>query len=134
MGELAFSGKLRPVFALLPAILQAHKSGRQCVVPADCQREAALVRKARPLLADHLVSVARFLVDVDVLPGPKFAIVESAGPSTPALEEVVGQHQAKRALERSSIQEGTAFNHALSYFFSCIERLFAVSNPNIELM
>lgn len=104
-GELAFSGALRGVSALLPALVQARRCRRRCVIPAVCEPEARLVRDAGTLLAGNLLAVARFLsgnqsedltrVDYQGEPAPAMADQNCSED----LSDVHGQYQAKRALE-----------------------------------
>ena len=100
-GELAFSGALRPVTALLPALIQANNATRKCIVPGSCDREAGILKNAGTLLADHLVSVVRHLAGQQELPvAPAEPVeTESGDTETPDLADVRGQHQARRALE-----------------------------------
>ncbi len=60
-GELAFSGGLRGSPALLPALADALRAGRRCIVPRDCAAEAGLMADSRVLLADDLLAVVRHL-------------------------------------------------------------------------
>lgn len=46
LGELGFTGMLRPLSGLLPALLGARRAGRSVVVPAGCAGEAGLLRDA----------------------------------------------------------------------------------------
>jgi magnesium chelatase family protein len=100
-GELGFSGALRPVGGLLPALMQAGR--RCCIVPSGCQAEVALLRREGTLHADHLLSVVRYLAGAAELPNVAPADLESlehAG-ETPAedMADIRGQFQARRALE-----------------------------------
>ncbi|MFW2404694.1 MAG: YifB family Mg chelatase-like AAA ATPase [Gammaproteobacteria bacterium] len=101
-GELAFSGVVRPVRGLLPAILQAHALRRRCVVPAECAREVGLLQDADSRLADHLSAVVRHLADLEELPAIEGADgLETSPPPArvPDLADVRGQAQGRRALE-----------------------------------
>lgn len=98
LGELGFTGMLRPLSGLLPALLGARRAGRSVVVPAGCAGEAGLLRDAGILLAEHLLPVLRFLQGELALPA---AVLPPAGktPSTDDLQDIRGQELAKRALE-----------------------------------
>ncbi|MBT8444226.1 MAG: ATP-binding protein, partial [Gammaproteobacteria bacterium] len=101
-GELAFSGVVRPVRGLLPALLQAHAQRRRCIVPAGCNREVRLLEDADTRLADHLTSVVRHLSDREPLPPVDPAEDTGDDPSLatpPDLADVRGQTQGRRALE-----------------------------------
>ncbi len=121
LGELGLDGRVRPVRGVLPAVLAATRRGyRRFVVPAANAAEAALVpdvevtgvRSLRQLLA-----LLRGLPDLDdpetgtegpgQAAGPEESVdgaglTETAtrvdGP-TPDLADVVGQIEARRALE-----------------------------------
>jgi magnesium chelatase family protein len=99
LGELSFTGALRPVRGLLPALLGTRAAGRVAVVPAANAAEAVLVTGLEVRIADSLLAVARHLQDGERLP----LLVPS--PPTPAarsvddLRDVQGQPQARRALE-----------------------------------
>ncbi|RMD67917.1 MAG: hypothetical protein D6819_10615, partial [Gammaproteobacteria bacterium] len=61
MGELALSGALREVPGVLPAALEARRSGRALVVPRDNADEAALVEGLVVLPAQNLLEVCAHL-------------------------------------------------------------------------
>jgi magnesium chelatase family protein len=98
-GELSLSGALRPVPALLPALLAARQAGRACILPQGCEAEAALLPAAANLLAAHLLEVARYLRGESPLASPCMAPVSTPGPDAPDLAGVRGQLLARRALE-----------------------------------
>ncbi len=98
LGELAFTGSLRPVTGLLPALLATRRAGRTAVVPAGCAAEAGLLRGADIRLADHLAAVLRFIQGDDTLPQPAAAGGGAAG-AVEDLGDIHGQPLAKRALE-----------------------------------
>lgn len=97
-GELALSGELRPVPAVLPAALQAREAGRAVCVPAGNATEAAFagvdVYAAASLLelTRHLSGQASIEVSRGCTPPP----VEQRGED---ICDVKGQQHAKRALE-----------------------------------
>ncbi len=97
-GELALSGELRPVPAMLPAVLRAQELGRAVVVPAGNRAEAAL--------AGAEVYPASSLLEVTAHVAGQVPIVrlEQLVPTVPEspqndLIDVKGQRHAKRALE-----------------------------------
>lgn len=100
-GELAFSGALRPVRGLLPAILQARHQCRCSIVPAGCRREIGLLHDSEARLADHLTAVARHLTGRRSLPTcePTAVADSDADLPMPDLGDVRGQPLGKRALE-----------------------------------
>jgi magnesium chelatase family protein len=100
LGELAFSGALRSVPGVLPALLQARAVGRGSVVPAASEAEAALLGNDRVRLAPSLAAVVAWLNGRGELPSPR----QVPGPAVhaaadPDLADVRGQHLARRALE-----------------------------------
>ncbi|MGI9329258.1 MAG: YifB family Mg chelatase-like AAA ATPase [Gammaproteobacteria bacterium] len=99
LGELSLTGQLRPVHALLPALMAAGDAGRSCVVPADCQGEASLLPSADIRLAGQLLDVARYLRGDGELPRPPDQAPALPGPDLADLAEVRGQALARRALE-----------------------------------
>jgi magnesium chelatase family protein len=100
-GELGFSGVLRPVNGLLPALMQAGQ--RCCIVPSGCQAEVALLRRDGTLHADHLLAVARYLTGAAELPTVAPAAFEVLDPLRTAsgedMADIRGQFKARRALE-----------------------------------
>ncbi len=99
VGELALDGRLRPVRGVLPCLLAARAAGvRRAVVPVAALTEAALVEGLAVFGAASLQEVLAWLAGAEVLarPGPPPA-PESAG--VPDLADVVGQDDARRALE-----------------------------------
>ena len=97
-GELALSGELRAVPAMLPAILKAQESGRAAIIPKENQADAALVG-AEVYAASSLLEVTAHLAGRSPL-----APLDRAVPATTALAgndliDVKGQRRAKRALE-----------------------------------
>ena len=100
-GELAFSGALRPVGGLLPALMRAGQ--RCCIVPSGCQAEVSLLRRDSTLHAEHLLSVVRYLTGKAELPQvtpadlPSAAVLNVA--SSEDMADIRGQFQARRALE-----------------------------------
>jgi magnesium chelatase family protein len=99
LGELALDGRLRPVRGVLPSLLAARAAGvRRVVVPDTALAEAALVDGLAVFGAATLGEVLAWLAGAAELarPGPPTGV--PAGPS-PDLADVVGQDDARRALE-----------------------------------
>ena len=97
-GELALSGEIRPVPAILPAVLKAEAAGRSVIVPQGNMIEAAFgssrVYPASSLneVSAHLAGRERIDVAVKTVP---IGNMETRND----LLDVRGQQQAKRALE-----------------------------------
>jgi magnesium chelatase family protein len=99
LGELALDGRLRPVRGVLPCLLAARSAGlRRVVVPEAALGEAALVDGLDVFGARCLDEVLRWFGGAAALrrPGP---VAAAAGPEPPDLADVVGQDDARRALE-----------------------------------
>ncbi|MHA6784449.1 YifB family Mg chelatase-like AAA ATPase [Pseudonocardia saturnea] len=99
LGELALDGRLRSVRGILPALLAARAAGlRRVVVPESALPEAALVPDLEVHGAADLREVLAWLRDGTPLrrPGP---VAEDTGPPAPDLADVVGQDDARHALE-----------------------------------
>lgn len=99
IGELALSGELRPVDAILPAALAARDAGRALVLPRPNANEAALVTGLQVLPADRLVDVCEHLNGSTPLAAHRGYEPPAATLNAPDLAEVKGQPHAKRALE-----------------------------------
>lgn len=99
IGELALTGELRTVSGTLPVAISARNASRALIVPCDNAREAALVRGASILPAEHLLEVCAHLDGSGLISAQEPSIPKS--PSNPELDlaEVKSQHHAKRALE-----------------------------------
>jgi magnesium chelatase family protein len=99
VGELALDGRLRPVRGVLPCLLAARAAGvRRVVVPAATLPEAALVDGVEALGAGSLAEVLSWLGGGAALERPGAVRAASVLPP-PDLADVVGQDDARRALE-----------------------------------
>ena len=97
---MALTGELRPTPGVLPASLQCHQQQRTLFVAHANASEAALPQQASVLSARHLLDVTAHLCGQQALPfhhNPDSTQATSI--SSPNLNEVKGQYQAKRALE-----------------------------------
>lgn len=114
-GELGLSGELRPFLGALPFALGAQKAGRKLIVAAGCSEEAALASECEVYAAQRLDEVCAFLQNRNPLPRtpcPTLTTQESDD-KTLDMIDVVGQHQARRALEIAA-----AGGHSLLMFGS----------------
>lgn len=104
IGELALSGELRPIDGVLPTALACGRSGRVLILPAANANEGALARRTTVLGANHLLEVCAHLRGNHQLVPESF---RAAGTTTPGadISDVIGQHQAKRALEIAAAGE-----------------------------
>ncbi|TCO56949.1 YifB family Mg chelatase-like AAA ATPase [Actinocrispum wychmicini] len=100
VGELALDGRIREVRGVLPALLAARRIGlSRAVVPKATLPEAALVSGIEVLGADTLAEVTRWLRGEDnglTAPDPA---VPPPEPVAPDLADVLGQPDARWALE-----------------------------------
>jgi magnesium chelatase family protein len=98
IGELALSGELRPVDGVLPSALASGKSQRSIILPHNNSAEATLASNTSVFAAKHLLEVCAHLKRSEALPQQK-RNHDSDTTSSADINEVIGQHQAKRALE-----------------------------------
>ncbi|CAM3271537.1 YifB family Mg chelatase-like AAA ATPase [Tsukamurella hominis] len=100
LGELALDGRVRAVRGVLPAVLAAKESGfTRAVVPLANLDEAGLVDGIEVLGAAHLSEVVAWLAGEGSLAEPGPLVAEDRGPAVADLADVVGQPEAKYALE-----------------------------------
>ncbi len=108
-GELSLSGALKPIKGLLLAAAHAARARHEILVPRSNLSEACIAASADAVLAaDHLLEACAYLQGgrherpraTNPLALPRTASPVSAAPPSAAsgLEEVCGQHHAKRAL------------------------------------
>ncbi|SFO84729.1 magnesium chelatase family protein [Amycolatopsis arida] len=99
LGELALDGRVRPVRGVLPALLAARKAGMtHAVVPVESLVEAGLVDGLEIGGAAQLGDVVGWLRDELALSRPE-PRSPAADPVVPDLADVVGQPEARWALE-----------------------------------
>ena len=98
LGELALTGALRGIQGAIPAALAAIDAQRQLILSADNHNDVGLVRHGVTLIARHLLEVCAFLHGRGELEGAH-CDHQPAPPDTRDLNEIIGQQQAKRALE-----------------------------------
>ncbi|MDE2346684.1 MAG: YifB family Mg chelatase-like AAA ATPase [Gammaproteobacteria bacterium] len=98
LGELSLSGELKSVRGALPAAMKARDAGRALLLPCDNADEAALVSGVQVLGARHLLDVCAHLKGMQRL-SAHVSNLAGYAPQYEDLNEVRGQHQAKRVLE-----------------------------------
>lgn len=98
VGELALSGKLRPIRGVLPVALAAHRAGRRLMVPEQNAAEAALVTQAEVFSAKSLLEVCAHLNGELTLPRCQ-PVHRDQDILLPDVADVRGQPYAKRGLE-----------------------------------
>ena len=98
VGELGFSGALRPVRGVLPVAVACAKAGQTLIVPDGNAMEAALVENCSVLAAGDLQQVFTYLKDGSGLQ-PVATDGGASSAAAPDLADVRGQHLGRRALE-----------------------------------
>ncbi|WIY02453.1 YifB family Mg chelatase-like AAA ATPase [Amycolatopsis mongoliensis] len=99
LGELALDGRVRPVRGILPGLLAARAAGcERAVVPADSLVEAGLVDGIDVAGAAHLRDLVAWLKNEAGLVPPE-PPAPPTPPAVPDLADVVGQPEARWALE-----------------------------------
>ncbi|TCK25449.1 YifB family Mg chelatase-like AAA ATPase [Pseudonocardia endophytica] len=100
LGELALDGRLRPVRGVLPCLLAARAAGlRRVVVPLGSLPEAGLVDGMDVFGAGSLNDVLSWLAGDRPLERPDDGAASAPRPAFPELSDVVGQDDARRAVE-----------------------------------
>ncbi|MGO4958029.1 YifB family Mg chelatase-like AAA ATPase [Luteococcus sp. Sow4_B9] len=100
MGELGLDGRVRPVRGILPALLAAREAGfSRAVVPAGQVGEATLVDGVTVWGVNSLLDLVDVLHGRPVLLPPIVAHPRNVDRHAPDLSEVVGQDEARFALE-----------------------------------
>lgn len=121
IGELALSGKLRPIQGALPMAFAASKSDRQLILPKDNGNEASLVSKAHIIAAGSLVDVYLHLtgkqkLQAHIVQASTSKSIEEANMLSTEhanndIADIIDQQHAKRALEIAA-----AGGHNLLFF------------------
>ncbi len=102
LGELSLEGRLQPVRGVLPIVIAARdRDIEEIVVPAANSAEGNVVSGVRVVGARTLGEVVRYLRDGVTPNAAPTAQPTTRAPSGAAfdLEDVIGQEQARRALE-----------------------------------
>lgn len=100
LGELALDGRLRPVRGVLPCLLAARDAGMiRAVVPRATLAEAALVDGIEAFGADSLGDVLDWAAGNRLLHRHDGEREDAPAAAAPELADVLGQHDARRALE-----------------------------------
>lgn len=99
LGELSLSGALRSARGVFTAAIAAREVGRELIIPAVDAAQAAMAGDVNVLSAETLLQVCRYLHGELGLSLHHEEDQYAQAPVIPDLSDVVGQHQARRALE-----------------------------------
>lgn len=98
-GELALSGDLRAISAVLPLAIATHKQGRILLIPQDNIAEALLIGDCKAFGAKTLKAVCDHLNKIKLLSKTAVRVAVPPEGEYEDLSDIYGQAQAKRALE-----------------------------------
>ncbi|WP_394616197.1 YifB family Mg chelatase-like AAA ATPase [Lentzea sp. JNUCC 0626] len=100
LGELALDGRVRPIRGVLPSLLAARRAGlHAAIVPVDSLPEAALVDGVTLHGANTLAEALAWLRGGDITLQSPPPAPDPPAPPVPDLADVVGQPEARWALE-----------------------------------
>lgn len=99
LGELALSGHIRRINGAIPAAMAAQRQERRLILSAENAAEIALIPEHPHLVADHLLRICAFLRREETLISPEGSPCGEADRPVPDMREIIGQEQARRALE-----------------------------------
>ena len=112
IGELALFGDTRGVDAVLPAALGCLHQGKQLIISHHNAEEASLVEGLEILPCTHLLEISAHLLQQTQLTlwdasknaqlAPQTPLHDRSSDNQSQLNQVIGQHHAKRALEISA--------------------------------
>jgi magnesium chelatase family protein len=98
IGELALSGELRGIEAALPSAMACAAAKKQLIISQQNANEILLVESITILAANNLLEVTAHLFQTQLI-NPWKKKLSFSQASYPELQDVIGQNQAKRALE-----------------------------------
>lgn len=103
LGELSLDGTIRPVKGVLPIAFDCQKLGKKRIVlPQENANEAALINGLEVFGIDHISTLVSWLRHERPLVPTTVDIshfVQRGNQSRVSLDDIKGQHQAKRALQ-----------------------------------
>lgn len=97
--ELALSGELRPVRGLVPALISCQQHNHKTILAQANEPEASFIEQLDASLAITLAQVCQYLNGGDELPRAHCHDLDISTFYKLDMAEVLGQKQAKRALE-----------------------------------
>ncbi|SFN40698.1 magnesium chelatase family protein [Izhakiella capsodis] len=100
VGELALTGELRNVQGAIPAAMAALDADRQLILSVKNQQEVGLINHGHSLVASHLQEISGYFHGSQTLEKAVISTPEAPNAcALPCLRDIIGQQQAKRALE-----------------------------------
>ena len=100
IGEIGLNGDILAVDGVLPILLKAKERGiRQCIVPKDNRREAALVEGITVFPADHIKSVMEYCAGAYIVEEETCQQTGCPEEECPDFADVNGQKMLRRACE-----------------------------------
>lgn len=98
IGELALSGEVRGIRAILPAVVAASQAGRKLFLPRDNSQEASLVKQAGYYFTGHISEVYQHLFADPKLETSRPVASPVMSYDSCDVADIAGQAAAKRAL------------------------------------
>lgn len=99
IGELALTGHLRAVKGVLPAAIKCFEIKKVLITAKGNTNELALIKNSEHLVADTLLDICQFLKGAVELSKANVLEKDELNEPSLCLQDVIGQHQGKRALE-----------------------------------
>jgi magnesium chelatase family protein len=98
IAELALSGELRGIEAMLPSAMACAKTKKQLIISVHNANETSLVESLTVLAAKNLLEVSAQLYQTQCI-DPWVTNLPNIDMQYPEIQDVIDQKQAKRALE-----------------------------------
>ncbi|MDG1694402.1 MAG: YifB family Mg chelatase-like AAA ATPase [Porticoccaceae bacterium] len=98
IAELALSGEIRGVEAIMPSAMACAGTQRQLIISVHNADETLLVESLTVLAANNLLEVSAHLYQTQLI-SPYVSHLPNSLHQYPEIKDVIGQKQAKRALE-----------------------------------
>ncbi len=105
LGELALSGKIRAVKGAIPAAIESSKKNRKLILSIENQSEISLIHNNNTIIAPDLMALCQYLHNQITLPTVAYREYDNIDTPSFELEDIVGQDNAKRALEIAAAGE-----------------------------
>ncbi len=107
IGELSLTGELRPVRGVLPMVIAAKEAGLSRVfLPVENAAEGAVVDGINIYPVKSVLALAAHLTNVELIEPARYTPPPSSDmPEQPDFAEVMGQYQARRAMEVAAAGE-----------------------------